>query len=51
VIVEVQSQPVHSPAEVTQHFDADSKAGKKVELLLVNRNGDLTFVALRLADG
>jgi len=51
VIVEVQSQPVHSPDEVTKHFEADSKAGKKVELLLVNRNGDLTFVALRLAEG
>ena len=47
VIVEVQSQPVHSPDEVTKHFEADSKAGKKVELLLVNRNGDLTFVALQ----
>jgi serine protease Do len=51
VIVEVQSQPVHSPDEVAHHIEADSKAGKKVELLLVNRNGDLTFVALRLAEG
>ena len=41
VIVEVQSQPVHSPDEVAHHIEADSKAGKKVELLLVNRNGDL----------
>ena len=51
VIVEVQSQPVHSPDDVAHHIEADSKAGKKVELLLVNRNGDLTFVALRLAEG
>lgn len=51
VIVEVQSQPVHSPDDVARHVEADSKAGKKVELLLVNRNGDLTFVALRLTDG
>jgi serine protease Do len=51
VIVEVQSQPVHTPDDVAHHIEADSKAGKKVELLLVNRNGDLTFVALRLAEG
>jgi serine protease Do len=51
VIVEVQSQPVRSPDDVAHHIEADSKAGKKVELLLVSRNGDLTFVALRLAEG
>jgi serine protease Do len=51
VIVEVQSQPVRSPDDVAHHIEADSKAGKKVELLLVNRNGDLTFIALRLAEG
>jgi serine protease Do len=51
VIVQVQNQPVHSPDEVARHVEADSKAGKKVELLLVNRDGNLQFVALRLADG
>jgi serine protease Do len=48
VIVEVQNQPVHTPDEVSKRVDADSKSGRKVELLLVNRGGDLTFVALRL---
>jgi DNA-binding transcriptional regulator YhcF (GntR family) len=48
VIVEVQSQPVKAPADVEARVDADAKAGKKVELMLVNRNGDLTYVALRL---
>ncbi len=49
VIVEVQNQPVKTPDDVTKRVQADIKAGRKVELLLVNRGGDLTFVALRLA--
>ena len=48
VIVEVQSQPVKDPADVETRVDADVKAGKKVELMLVSRNGDLTYVGLRL---
>jgi serine protease Do len=48
VIVEVQNQPVKSPADAEARVDADAKAGKKVELMLVNRNGDLTYVGLRL---
>ena len=51
VIVEVQSQAVRSPDDVARHLDADSKAGKKVEMLLVNRAGDLAYVALRLTEG
>ena len=49
VIVEVQNQPVHTPEDVMKHVDADEKAGKKVELMLVNRAGNLTFVAVRLS--
>jgi serine protease Do len=48
VIVEVQSQPVKAPADIEARVDADVKAGKKVELMLINRNGDLTYVGLRL---
>jgi serine protease Do len=48
VIVQLQSQPVHTPDDVTKRVDADAKAGKKVELLLVSRDGINTFVALRL---
>jgi len=48
VIVEVQSQPVHTPGEVVQRIDADIKAGRKVELMLVNRGGSLTYIGLRL---
>jgi serine protease Do len=48
VIVELQSQAVHTPDDVSKRLDADAKAGKKVEVLLVSRDGVNTFVALRL---
>jgi serine protease Do len=48
VIVEVQNQPVHSPEDVSKRIDADAKAGKKVEVMLLNRGGTLAFVAVRL---
>ena len=48
VIVEVQSQKVKSPDEVESRIAADIKAGRKVELMLVNRGGDSTYVGLRL---
>jgi serine protease Do len=51
VIMEVQGQSVHSPDDVTKKIDADAKAGRKVEMILVNRGGDTTFVALRLSAG
>ncbi len=48
VIVEAQSQPVKTPADLEARVESDAKAGKKAELMLVNRNGDLTYVGLRL---
>jgi serine protease Do len=48
VIVEVQSQPVKTPNDVEAHLVADAKAGKKVELLLVNRGGESTYVGIPL---
>jgi serine protease Do len=48
VIVEAQNQPVKTPADLEARVDADAKAGKKAELMLVNRNGDSTYVGLRL---
>ena len=48
VIVEVAGQAVKTPSDVAKKVDADAKAGKKVELLLINRGGDLTYVGLRL---
>ena len=48
VIVEVAGQNVKTPDDVSRKIDADVKAGRKVELLLINRDGDLTYVGLRL---
>jgi serine protease Do len=50
VIVQVQNEPVRTPEEVAKRVNADTKAGRKVELLLVNRDGSLTYVALRLTE-
>jgi len=47
VIVAVQSQPVRTPDDVMRRIDADLRAGRKVEILLVSRAGSTTFVALR----
>ena len=49
IIVQVQSQSVHSPDDVNKLVDEGAKSGKKVALLLVSRGGDLTYVAVRLA--
>ena len=48
VIVEIAGQAVKTPDDVSKKIDGDVKAGKKVELLLINRDGDLTYVGLRL---
>jgi serine protease Do len=48
VIVRLQNQPVSSPEDVSRRIEADAKAGHKVELLLVNRDGVPTYVAMRL---
>jgi serine protease Do len=48
VIVSVQDQPVRTPADFQRRIESDARAGRKVDILLVNRGGALTFVALRL---
>ena len=48
VIVEVQNQKVATPEDVTKRLEADAKSGRKTELLLVNRRGDLQYVGLAL---
>jgi serine protease Do len=50
VIVQVQNEQVHTPDDVARHVAADAKAGRKVVLLLVNRDGNPTYVALRLTE-
>ena len=48
VIVEVQNQAVKSADDVDARLNADTKAGRKIELLLINRGGDMTYVGVPL---
>jgi serine protease Do len=48
VIVEVRGQKMKTPDDVTKQVDADVKAGRKTELLLINRGGELRYVGLKL---
>jgi serine protease Do len=50
VIVEVGQQEVNSPPEVVAKISQARQDQKKSVLLLVDRKGDLRFVALRLAE-
>jgi serine protease Do len=49
VIVEVGQEEVNSPPEVTAKVNQARQEDKKSVLLLIDRQGDLRFVALRLA--
>ncbi len=49
VIIAVHNQPVRSPDDVVKRVEADAKSGSKVVLLLINRDGALSYVALKLA--
>ncbi len=49
VIVEVQQQPVATAADLQERIDKLKKDGKKAAVLLVvNADGDTSFVALSL---
>lgn len=48
VLVEVNQQPVTSPDQASDLIAKARKAGRNSALLLVNREGDVRFVALRL---
>ncbi|MBV8650696.1 MAG: DegQ family serine endoprotease [Alphaproteobacteria bacterium] len=51
VIVEVAQQEVKTPGQVTAKIDEARKSNRKSILLLVDRAGDLRFVALRIDQG
>jgi serine protease Do len=51
VIVEVAQEEVKSPAQITAKIDEARKSGRKSVLLLVDRQGDLRFVALKVDQG
>ncbi|HKB95938.1 MAG TPA: DegQ family serine endoprotease [Rhizomicrobium sp.] len=48
VIVEVGGAAVKTPDDAAKRVDADAKAGKKSALLLINRDGDLQYLGLKL---
>jgi serine protease Do len=48
VIVEINQQQIESVDKVKEYFAKAREAGRKSVLLLVNREGDVRFVALRL---
>jgi len=48
VIVEVAQEEVKNPGQITAKVDEAKKAGRKSVLMLVDRQGDLRFVALKV---
>ncbi len=48
IIVEVEQESVTSPDEIISKVEKASSAGRKSILFLINRKGDLSFVALKL---
>ncbi len=50
VIMQVQSEAVQTPEDVTRLVAAGAKAGRKAVLLLINRGGQLAYVALPLGE-
>jgi serine protease Do len=51
MIMEAAQQEVRNPGEISSRIDEAKKSGRKSILLLVERQGDLRFVALRLDQG
>ncbi len=51
VIVEVNQEKVSTPDAVAAKIDDAAKSGRRSVLLLINREGDLRFVALRIEAG
>jgi serine protease Do len=51
LIMEAAQEEVNSPSEVSGKIEEAKKSGRKSILLLVERQGDLRFIALRLDQG
>ena len=48
LIVELNQEKISSPAEIAAKVEEAREAGRRSVLLLVNQDGDLRFVALRI---
>jgi serine protease Do len=51
VIVEIAQEEVKNPADIPRKVDEARKAGRKTVLMLVDRAGELRFVAVRIDHG
>ena len=51
LIMEAAQEEVKSPGEVSSKIEEAKRSGRKSILLLVERQGDLRFIALRLDQG
>ena len=51
MIMEAAQEEVSNPSEISNRIDEAKKSGRKSILLLVERQGDLRFVAVRLDQG
>jgi serine protease Do len=51
VIVEIAQEEVKSPGDIPRKVDEAKKAGRKTVLMLVDRGGELRFVAVRIDHG
>ena len=50
IIVEVSQEPVSSPADVARQVDKAREKGRKVVLLLVDKDGDMRFIPIKIKD-
>ena len=48
IIVEVSQEPVSSPADVASQVEKARDKGRKVVLLLVDKDGDMRFIPIRI---
>ena len=51
VILDVQNEAVHSPAEVSKRVDASANSGRKAVLFRVSRDGETSYIAVRFGGG
>jgi serine protease Do len=48
IIVEVNQEPVTTPADVVKHIERAREKGRKMVLLLIDKEGDMRFIPLRI---
>ncbi|MBL4720993.1 MAG: DegQ family serine endoprotease [Alphaproteobacteria bacterium] len=51
VIVEVNQEPVKTPGDVARLVESAKEKGRRMVLLLVDQDGDMRFIPVRIGDG